>query len=50
MAQCGEPGAGIREIISAVRGRCRADFILGLRLSPERFDLDLAEIRSWRRA
>ncbi len=35
----------IFEIIDGVRTRCRADFILGLRLSPERFDLKLAEIR-----
>ncbi|THD82100.1 MAG: NADH:flavin oxidoreductase [Phenylobacterium sp.] len=37
-------GRVIREIISGVRARCRADFSLGLRLSPERFDLKLAEI------
>ena len=36
----------IREIIDGVRTRCRADFSLGLRLSPERFDLDLKEIAS----
>jgi 2,4-dienoyl-CoA reductase-like NADH-dependent reductase (Old Yellow Enzyme family) len=35
----------IFEIIAGVRERCRSDFTLGLRLSPERFDLDLAEIR-----
>jgi 2,4-dienoyl-CoA reductase-like NADH-dependent reductase (Old Yellow Enzyme family) len=34
----------IHEIIDGVRGRCRADFQLGLRLSPERFGLKLAEI------
>ncbi|WP_374471310.1 NADH:flavin oxidoreductase [Phenylobacterium sp.] len=33
------------EIIDAIRGRTRADFQLGLRLSPERFGLKLAEIR-----
>jgi 2,4-dienoyl-CoA reductase-like NADH-dependent reductase (Old Yellow Enzyme family) len=33
------------EIIQGVRERCRPDFNLGLRLSPERFELDLAEIR-----
>ncbi len=33
------------EIIKGVRARCRADFSLGLRLSPERFGLQLAEIR-----
>lgn len=35
----------IQEIISGVRARCRPDFNLGLRLSPERFGLKLAEIR-----
>jgi 2,4-dienoyl-CoA reductase-like NADH-dependent reductase (Old Yellow Enzyme family) len=35
----------IREIIAGVRARCRPDFSLGLRLSPERFDLKLMEIR-----
>lgn len=35
----------IREIIDGVRARCRPDFNLGLRLSPERFGLRLAEIR-----
>jgi 2,4-dienoyl-CoA reductase-like NADH-dependent reductase (Old Yellow Enzyme family) len=34
----------IREIIDGVRARCRADFSLGLRLSPERFDLKLPDI------
>jgi 2,4-dienoyl-CoA reductase-like NADH-dependent reductase (Old Yellow Enzyme family) len=34
----------IREIIDGIRARCRADFNLGLRLSPERFGLKLAEI------
>jgi 2,4-dienoyl-CoA reductase-like NADH-dependent reductase (Old Yellow Enzyme family) len=33
------------EIIDGVRSACRADFQLGLRLSPERFGLKLAEIR-----
>ena len=33
------------EIIDGVRARCRPDFSLGLRLSPERFGLRLAEIR-----
>lgn len=32
------------EIIDGVRRRCRPDFQLGLRLSPERFGLKLAEI------
>lgn len=34
----------IMEIIAGIRARCRADFNLGLRLSPERFGLQLAEI------
>ena len=33
------------DIISGVRTRCRADFVVGIRLSPERFGLRLAEIR-----
>jgi 2,4-dienoyl-CoA reductase-like NADH-dependent reductase (Old Yellow Enzyme family) len=33
------------DIIKGVRARCRPDFQLGLRLSPERFDMQLAEIR-----
>jgi 2,4-dienoyl-CoA reductase-like NADH-dependent reductase (Old Yellow Enzyme family) len=35
----------IKEIIAGIRDRCRPDFSLGLRLSPERFDLKLMEIR-----
>jgi 2,4-dienoyl-CoA reductase-like NADH-dependent reductase (Old Yellow Enzyme family) len=35
----------VHEIIDGIRARCRPDFNLGLRLSPERFDLRLAEIR-----
>ncbi|MDB5450715.1 MAG: NADH:flavin oxidoreductase/NADH oxidase [Phenylobacterium sp.] len=35
----------IFEIIDGVRARCRPDFQLGLRLSPERFGLKLAEVR-----
>ena len=35
----------LRDIIAGVRKRCRADFTLGVRLSPERFGLKLAEIR-----
>lgn len=35
----------LHEIIDGIRARCRPDFNLGLRLSPERFDLELAEIR-----
>ena len=34
----------ITEIIEEVRSRCRPDFLLGLRLSPERFDVHLPDI------
>ena len=34
----------IAEIIEGVRSRCRPDFLLGLRLSPERFDVHLPDI------
>jgi 2,4-dienoyl-CoA reductase-like NADH-dependent reductase (Old Yellow Enzyme family) len=34
----------LRDIIDGVRARTRADFMLGVRLSPERFGLKLAEI------
>jgi 2,4-dienoyl-CoA reductase-like NADH-dependent reductase (Old Yellow Enzyme family) len=34
----------LREIIDGIRSACRADFQIGLRLSPERFGQDLAEI------
>ena len=34
----------VHEIIDGVRSRCRSDFQLGLRLSPERFGLKLGEI------
>jgi 2,4-dienoyl-CoA reductase-like NADH-dependent reductase (Old Yellow Enzyme family) len=34
------------EIIDGVRASCRADFSLGVRLSPERFGLRLSEIRA----
>lgn len=33
------------EIIDGIRSQCRPDFQLGIRLSPERFGLKLAEIR-----
>lgn len=36
----------VHEVIDGVRARCRADFSLGIRLSPERFGLRLAEIRA----
>ena len=35
----------VLEILDGVRAQCRADFQLGLRLSPERFGLRLMEIR-----
>jgi len=35
----------IFDIIRGVRQRCRPDFLLGIRLSPERFDVRLPEIR-----
>lgn len=34
----------ITEIIEGVRARCSPDFLLGLRLSPERFDVHLPDI------
>lgn len=36
----------VHEIIDGIRAQCRADFQLGLRISPERFGLKLAEIQS----
>ncbi|MEH6911363.1 MAG: NADH:flavin oxidoreductase [Oceanicoccus sp.] len=33
------------DIIDGIRKRCSPDFVLGVRLSPERFDVKLAEIR-----
>lgn len=33
------------EIIDGIREQCRADFVLGVRLSPERFDIRLDEMR-----
>ncbi|MBD3766155.1 MAG: NADH:flavin oxidoreductase, partial [Rhodobacterales bacterium] len=38
-------GRLIRDILAAIRAECGPDFQIGLRLSPERFDLDLPEIR-----
>jgi len=35
----------LNDIIHGIRARCRPDFSLGLRLSPERFGLKLMEIR-----
>lgn len=34
----------VAEIISGIRGRCRPDFHLGVRLSPERFGLATADV------
>ncbi len=33
------------EIIAGIRARCRREFIVGVRLSPERFGMKLAEVR-----
>ena len=35
----------LQEIIDGIRQQCRADFVLGVRLSPERFDIRLSEMR-----
>lgn len=35
----------LKDLIDAVRSECGKDFSLGVRLSPERFGMDLAEIR-----
>lgn len=35
----------VMDIIRGIRERCRPDFLLGIRLSPERFDVRLPEIR-----
>jgi len=32
------------EIIDGIRSRCQADFLLSVRLSPERFDMELGEV------
>ncbi|MFU8821940.1 MAG: NADH:flavin oxidoreductase [Gammaproteobacteria bacterium] len=34
------------DIITGIRARCRPDFQLGVRLSPERFGMDLAEVQA----
>jgi len=36
----------IFEIIAGIRSRCRPDFQLGVRLSPERFGMELGEVRT----
>jgi 2,4-dienoyl-CoA reductase-like NADH-dependent reductase (Old Yellow Enzyme family) len=33
------------DVVAGIRSRCRPDFVVGVRLSPERFGLRLAEIR-----
>ncbi len=40
----------IRDVISGARARCRPDFNIGLRLSPERFGMQLAEARDFAQA
>lgn len=35
----------VREILAGIRARCRPDFQIGLRLSPERFGVKIGEIR-----
>jgi 2,4-dienoyl-CoA reductase-like NADH-dependent reductase (Old Yellow Enzyme family) len=35
----------LREVVAGIRGRCRPDFQLGLRLSPERFGMRLGEVQ-----
>jgi 2,4-dienoyl-CoA reductase-like NADH-dependent reductase (Old Yellow Enzyme family) len=34
------------ELLDGIRAHCRPDFVVGLRLSPERFGLDFAEMRA----
>lgn len=36
----------VAEILEGIRARCRPDFIVGIRLSPERFGLRLQEVRT----
>jgi 2,4-dienoyl-CoA reductase-like NADH-dependent reductase (Old Yellow Enzyme family) len=37
----------IRDVLAGARARCRPDFSLGLRLSPERFGMQIAEARAF---
>jgi 2,4-dienoyl-CoA reductase-like NADH-dependent reductase (Old Yellow Enzyme family) len=37
----------VLEIVAGIRARCRPDFMLGIRLSPERFGLDFGEMRAF---
>ena len=34
------------EIVDGIRSKCGSDFLLGVRLSPERFGMDLQEIKT----
>lgn len=36
-----------RDVLSGARARCRPDFTIGLRISPERFGMNLAECRDF---
>jgi 2,4-dienoyl-CoA reductase-like NADH-dependent reductase (Old Yellow Enzyme family) len=40
-------GRLVFEIVTGIRARCRPDFTLGLRVSPERFGLELGEMREF---
>jgi 2,4-dienoyl-CoA reductase-like NADH-dependent reductase (Old Yellow Enzyme family) len=40
-------GRLVFEIVTGIRARCRPEFTLGLRVSPERFGLDLGEMREF---
>ena len=40
-------GRLVFEIVAGIRARCRPDFTLGLRVSPERFGLELGEMREF---
>lgn len=40
----------VREVLSGIRARCRPDFQIGLRLSPERFGLEMTEMRELAKA
>lgn len=40
-------GRLIREILAGVRAACRRDFTVGIRLSPERFGMQLGEVRTF---
>jgi 2,4-dienoyl-CoA reductase-like NADH-dependent reductase (Old Yellow Enzyme family) len=40
-------GRVVFEIVAGIRARCRPDFTLGIRVSPERFGLELGEMREF---